>query len=435
VSKPSGRKADASGPELFIERTGQLRITDKSAEQRAIEKQRVECLGMTFESDEARRAYFLEKLREKLKDPEFRKIEGFPIGKDEDILALSDPPYYTACPNPFLADFVRCYGKPYEASVPYSREPFATDVSEGKTDPLYLAHSYHTKVPPNALVRYLLWYSQPGDVILDAYCGSGMTGVAGNLCADPPAPFRKVVEAEWGRISQETVPWGPRRIILNDLAPAAAFIAANYCQNQSPEDVRKEVTASLASVSSEFAWTYETKHNGWPAGERDPHRWMNRADARGKGAVAFFIWTEVLSCSHCGQEINLWKYALDPETASIKDSFPCPSCNASSKKLNLERRCETVWDDITKSKVTRNKFVPAFIVYEAGGKRFEKIPDETDLETLRQIDSLAAPGCAPVRLMMDEAGVWGNMHRAGYHQGVSHVHHFFPEFCTTIPIS
>ena len=64
-----------------------------------------ECLGMTFENDEARRAYFLERLREKLADPEFRKIEGFPIGKDEDILALSDPPYYTACPNPFLRGF------------------------------------------------------------------------------------------------------------------------------------------------------------------------------------------------------------------------------------------------------------------------------------------------------------------------------------------
>ncbi len=67
----------------------------------------VECLGMTFENDEKRREYFLEKLREKLKDPEFRKIEGFPIGEDEDILALSDPPYYTACPNPFIEDFIK----------------------------------------------------------------------------------------------------------------------------------------------------------------------------------------------------------------------------------------------------------------------------------------------------------------------------------------
>lgn len=38
--------------------------------------QPVECLGMTFENDEKRREYFLEKQRKKLKDPEFRKMEG-----------------------------------------------------------------------------------------------------------------------------------------------------------------------------------------------------------------------------------------------------------------------------------------------------------------------------------------------------------------------
>src|ERR1700692_2072820 len=82
----------------------------------------VECLGVKFENDEKRREYFLAKLSEKLKDPEFRKIEGFPIGSDEDILALSDPPYYTVCPNPFIADFIKHHGKPYDPSKPSSRE-------------------------------------------------------------------------------------------------------------------------------------------------------------------------------------------------------------------------------------------------------------------------------------------------------------------------
>jgi hypothetical protein len=59
----------------------------------------VECLGMTFENDEKRREYFLEKLREKLQDPEFRQIDGFPIGAEEDILAMSDPPYKPAQPE------------------------------------------------------------------------------------------------------------------------------------------------------------------------------------------------------------------------------------------------------------------------------------------------------------------------------------------------
>ena len=51
---------------------------------------RVECLGMTFESDAARREYFLARLKEKL--PEIRQRPDFPAGEDEDILRLSDPP-------------------------------------------------------------------------------------------------------------------------------------------------------------------------------------------------------------------------------------------------------------------------------------------------------------------------------------------------------
>ena len=84
------QKNTLNAPELFVEQSGQLRLLNKSAEQRAFENRRVECLGMSFDNDEKRRAYFTEKLREKLKDPEFRKIDGFPIGSDEDIVAIAE---------------------------------------------------------------------------------------------------------------------------------------------------------------------------------------------------------------------------------------------------------------------------------------------------------------------------------------------------------
>jgi hypothetical protein len=57
-------------------------------------------------ADQSRRDEYRARLRIFLEDPESRKIEGFPIGEIEDILALSDPPYYTACPNPFLAEII-----------------------------------------------------------------------------------------------------------------------------------------------------------------------------------------------------------------------------------------------------------------------------------------------------------------------------------------
>ncbi len=106
-------------------------------------------------SDGTDRAAAIEVLRAKLADPTFRAIEGFPIGDDEAILALSDPPYYTACPNPFLPEIVTRWqeerrdiraglGLADDETNGYSREPFAADVSEGKNDPIYNAHSSST---------------------------------------------------------------------------------------------------------------------------------------------------------------------------------------------------------------------------------------------------------------------------------------------------
>jgi hypothetical protein len=65
---------------------------------------------------------------EKLLD-EVRDIDGFPIADDEDILKLSDPPYYTACPNPYINDFIEEHGTTYDPETDdYERKPFVGDV-------------------------------------------------------------------------------------------------------------------------------------------------------------------------------------------------------------------------------------------------------------------------------------------------------------------
>lgn len=101
-------------------------------------------------------------------------------------------------------------------------------MSEGKTDPLYKAHSYHTKVPHLAIVPSILHYTRPGDVVLDGFCGSGMTGVAAQWCGTAPADYRLAVEQRWKNDGRPAPAWGTRRVVLGDLSPAATFIAANY---------------------------------------------------------------------------------------------------------------------------------------------------------------------------------------------------------------
>ncbi len=115
----------------FEEPKQDLLFTDSINASEGYEKEEI-CFGIRFPSEKARRAHFTEELRKKLRDPEFRKIEGFPIGDDEDILNLSDPPYYTACPNPWVQEFIAEWESQKDNIEDHHREPFATDVSEGK---------------------------------------------------------------------------------------------------------------------------------------------------------------------------------------------------------------------------------------------------------------------------------------------------------------
>ena len=383
----------------------------------------VECLGMAFENDEKRREYFLEKLRQKLKDPEFRKIEGFPIGEDEDILRLSDPPHYTACPNPFIEDFLKHYGKPYNPVTDnYRREPFAADVSEGKNDPIYNAHSYHTKVPHKAIMRYILHYTEPGDIVFDGFCGTGMTGVAAQLCGD-----KAIIESLGYRVEkdgtiyqQETgedgkTIWkpfstlGPRRAILNDLSPAATFIAYNYNASVDVKAFKQEAERILKEVEDECGWMYETLHT----------------DGKTKGKINYVVWSDIIRCAECGYEDTYWKLAVDQKTRyrlGKASHIPCPSCSAKSLLRSWERSFTTIFDQFLQTTIKQIKKVPVLINYSVDTVKYEKKPDENDRKVIDQVSIESAFGDYKTERMPE-----GDEARRNDDIGLTHTHHFYTE--------
>jgi hypothetical protein len=379
----------------------------------------VTCLGQTFVSDTARREHYSALLREKLKDPAFRSIEGFPHGADDDIIALSDPPYYTACPNPWLAEFVQ----EWEAAKPaaqrdavYSREPFAADVSEGKNDPIYNAHSYHTKVPHKAIMRYILHYTQPGDIVFDGFCGTGMTGVAAQMCGNKAEVESLGYRVDKdGSISQEVVgtdgkkTWQPfsklgaRKAILNDLSPAATFIAYNY---NTPVDVQafeREAKRILAEVEAEYGWMYETTHT----------------DGR-KGKINYTVWSDVFVCPNCTHEIVFWDAAVDVLSGNIIEEFPCPNCSNLLKKRSMERLFVNYYDNYIGESVRQHKQVPVLINYVVNNKKYTKKPDKSDYSLIEKIHEIKPPHWFPTNRMMD-----GSESRRNDPIGITHVHHFF----------
>lgn len=366
----------------------------------------VECLGQTFASDDARRAHFLGLLADKLKDPAFRKQEGFPQGTDEAILAMSDPPYYTACPNPWLAEFVAHYGKPYDPAVKYSREPLAIDVSVGKTDAIYKAHSYHTKVPHLAIVPSILHYTQPGDVVLDGFSGSGMTGVAAQWCGTAPTSYRFELEQAWKKEGRAAPKWGARRAVLNDLSPAATFIGANYNIPFDVDAFAKAGKQLLKEVEQDIGWMYETLHS----------------DGKTKGRIEYTVWSEVFSCPECAGEVSFLDEALDEESKRIKDEFPCPHCNAGLTKKKLERLYVSRLDSATGNTLQTPKRVPSLISYRVSKTKYEKKPDAADLALLQKIDALPLPDSVPV-VAFPFADMWEAPRMRD--KGITHTHHMF----------
>lgn len=378
-------------------------------------KSPVECLGMKFENEKKRREYFLAILREKLNDPEFRKIEGFPIGSDEDILALSDPPYYTACPNPFIAEFIKHYGKIYDPSEPYSRGPFAADVSEGKNDPIYNAHSYHTKVPHKAIMRYILHYTQPGDVVFDGFCGTGMTGVAAQLCGDESA----VKELGYKVDAGDTVTdlkgnllshLGARKCILAELSTIATFISRGYSTSFAESGFPQEAKRILSEVEAAIMTLYTTQHK-----------------TNGQlGVIDFTVWSDVFSCENCGRSIVLWEAVMDPTTRRRinRSEITCPHCKHISDIRQMPREMEAYQDHAIDAVAKRVRQKPILIQYRYGGNKYEKDPEESDWITVKKCDEalVSLDVSYPAKKMPDGL----RKVKDAYHlRGITHSHHFF----------
>ena len=380
------------------------------AKKEAPTQEPVMCLGMEFENDEARRAYFREELRKKL--PELKKIEGYPIGEDDDIINLSDPPYYTACPNPWLNDFVAEWEKEKQQLEAEGKrkadfevkEPYASDVSEGKNNPIYNAHSYHTKVPHPAIMRYIMHYTQPGDIVLDGFAGTGMTGVAAQMCINPEVELKSKIESEITAASNRKPNWGARHAVLGDLSPVASFIAYNYNTPANPQIFDREAKMLFEQVEKECGWMYETRHSDGTIGK-----------------INYVVWSDVFICPDCGGEIVFYDAAVDKSMGEVKDTFTCPNCGAIHTKKDVTKCIQTVFDNALNKTIQQTKAVPVLISYvDAKGKKHEKEPDDFDFELIKRIEGYDIPYWFPT----DELPK-GDKTQDPINHMFTHVHYFY----------
>lgn len=228
-------------------------------------------------------------------------------------------------------DFIAGYLDPAEdlpttcGSKSMDAPPRERSVAGGRNSSLYLAHSYHTKVPPEAITPFIEHFTNPGDVVMDPFSGSGMTGVAAALSG--------------------------RRAILNDLSPAAAHLAWNHSRPCEVESLRKAFDQLESRVSKRFAEIYGT------------------TDERGRAAtICWTIWSTKHRCPTCATEFLLWD-TIDQGSGRLGRTSTCPRCFS-----QFDRRRFEVVDNL-----------PVYISIERGdGSRGYKLADADDVAKAKE---------------------------------------------------
>ena len=185
--------------------------------------------------------------------------------------------------------------------APTVQPPEAIEVK--RSDPVYMAHAYLTKVPVPAIVPFIEAFTRPGDVVLDPFAGSGMTGVAALAL---------------GRSAR-----------LFDVSVLGRHIGRNYVNLVSPELLRKRADEVIASALERIGDLYAV-----------------RCDAcHGRAQLAKSVWSMVMECNACREPVNYYRSleAADWQKALMT----CPNCQSTFASRSRRVGEEPVFDSIS----------------------------------------------------------------------------------------
>lgn len=251
-----------------------------------------------------------------------------------------------------IEEFLQKCSTPYNPeNDSYDVPPFQENIDDAsKSSAIYNMHMYWTKQDPYVVKRYIEHYTKPGDLVLDAFAGTGMTGVAALMSG--------------------------RHAILCDISPACIHIAKNYTTPVDPRLLEDAWRKLKQTVEPEIRPLYKTQC----------HR-CNNPDAQ----IANIILSDVLKCPRCSAEVL---YAGDGRWERMKKG----------EKIN-KIRCHNCNVEFTKAKADFVRIEPVEIrvncnVCKAKGDAKSKPLDEKDWELYISIEG------GPTRVVHEGDDKW-----------------------------
>jgi DNA modification methylase len=297
-------------------------------------------------------------------------------------------------PNPNLSAFVQAHlrDKPYDAATDkYNVPAFDKPIETTKATAIYNMHTYWSKKPHDAIRQYIRHYTQPGDLVLDPFCGSGGTALAA------------LMEG--------------RKAIAIDRSPAATFITKNYCTPVDVNELQAAFEELKRKVKPEIDWLYETR--------------CDRCG--GKATTAYTVYSQVFQCPRCMNKVALFdceEAESETKAGKAKTISVCPHCAKRGITEEIGARAE------------RFGAIPVLVNYKcengckpARGERRHNDADKKkreyfekyDLAKISEIEAKPIPYWYPTNRMMnvpEGQQRWALLWRP-YHGDIERVSDFF----------
>ena len=278
---------------------------------------------------------------------------------------------------------------------------YARALPAKRSGPLFSAFPYPTKISPEAIALFIAAHTRPGDTVFDGFAGSGATGLGALLCGDPPPELR----ADAKRLGLKAQ-WGERHAVLCELGVLGAFIGETLTNPPEPSSFRKAAKELLAVAAKEDGWMYQA---------RDPDG--------GEGSIRHVVWSDFLRCPSCRRPGSLWAGCVSLAPAVIASRFTCPFCAHNASLEAVERLTETERDPLLgghrQSRQTRMRR-PMWLYGKTGRRCWSRPVNTEDQCLLEQVGQISLPSSVPCVEVP-----WGDLYRRGYHQGITHLHHFY----------
>ncbi|KRD53733.1 DNA methyltransferase [Microbacterium sp. Root280D1] len=272
-------------------------------------------------------------------------------------------------------------------------EPIPAD----RTGALYNAFSYPTKISAESIALFIACHTKPGAHVLDTFGGSGSTAIAALLC-ERPTP-RMLALAEQRGLHPV---WGPRDATIYELSEIGTLLARVMTSAPNPAGFARAAHHLLESAREAEQGLYAA---AGPDGER--------------GEVRQVIWSDVVACPACGVESTYADTRVRYEPLRLVEDHVCV-CGHAGKSADWVRQVESITDPWTGEVTTRRRRVPWKVYGRSGRKNWSRPAEKADDESEKAAAARPLPAGSPLSEIR-----WGDLHRAGYHQGITHLHHLY----------